>query len=523
MGKKTEIKAEKKLATKVEKAQSHVSTLEVAQKLYIKAGKIVEQKHATFAEKLKKSKDGEWYFTMLSKGTATDKISSLAMLVQKDPIATHPFLVQLLQLSKKHNRKQAEQAVTAFKDLFLQGYLFELQNKLHVFQKNPVIMSKQNTCSDEEIVQAYHEHCVRELLREFCTNVLAQMSHAELEFQKTTSLDIAAGILPFARQADLTQMIVNMIVNKFGDSVKKVQCHAINTMVRVLTRFHGDNREEVTTAILREISLFLMRQGTKPSHRVYALGFLNKMAAITIGSGNVDARHAILSIYFNLFNQLLHQDPPGEANKVVEPVKKDRSVSKQQRVKAEKEARKKKGEVSEEDNKVIELVLKGINVVLVKSNTKMDANLKELLEKQTNLLFKLTHHKVFRIQLQTLKLLFQFAKSSEKLTTINIDEQVEKADGTKGGSFADRFYRTLYEVILRVHLAKLAKMDEYFGLIFRCIKADPNVKRVVAFLKRMLQMSFINESNFTAATLLVVSELLKVRKEVALEIFKFNS
>jgi len=66
-------------------------------------------------------------------------------------------------------------------------------------------------------------------------------------------------------------------------------------------------------------------------------------------------------------------------------------------------------------------------------------------------------------------------------------------------------------------------MDEYFGLIFRCIKADPNVKRVAAFLKRMLQMSFINESNFTAATLLVISELLKVRKDVALEIFKFNS
>lgn len=189
----------------------------------------------------------------------------------------------------------------------------------------------------------------------------------------------------------------------------------------------------------------------------------------------------------------------------------------------EKEARKKKGEVSEEDNKVIELVLKGINIVMIKSNTKMDNQLKELLEKQTNLLFKLTHHKVFRIQLQTLKLLFQFAKSSSKLEAINIDEQVEKADGTKGGSFADRYYRTLYEVILRVHLAKLAKMDEYFGLIFRCIKADPNVKRVAAFLKRMLQMSFVNESNFTAATLLVISELLKVRKDVALEIFKFNS
>lgn len=45
-------------------------------------------------------------------------------------------------------------------------------------------------------------------------------------------------------------------------------------------------------------------------------------------------------------------------------------------------------------------------MVLVKSNARMDDQLKSLLEKQTNMLFKLTHHKVFRIQLQTLKLLF---------------------------------------------------------------------------------------------------------------------
>ena len=58
-----------------------VSTLEVAQRLYDKAQKLVTEKHNKFVESLKKAKDGEWYFTMLAKGTATDKISALAMLV----------------------------------------------------------------------------------------------------------------------------------------------------------------------------------------------------------------------------------------------------------------------------------------------------------------------------------------------------------------------------------------------------------------------------------------------------------
>ena len=347
-------------------------------------------------------------------------------------------------------------------------------------------MAKQENCSNDDIVKAYHEHCCRELLREFCTTILNQMSKADLEFQKTTSLDIAAQVLPYGKQVDMTQHIVSMIVNKFGDSSKKVQCHAINTMVKILTRFFGDNRDEIQAVILREISLFLTRPGTKPSHRIYALGFLNKAVAIMVGSGSVDARHSILSIYFNLFNQLLHQDPNGKTPTVV--IKKDRKVSKQERMKQEKIARKKNklGQVDEEDNKVIELVLKGINVVMAKSSSQMDDQLKSLIEKQTNLLFRLTHHKVFRIQLQTLKLLFQFAKSSSKLNAINIEEPEEKADGTSGGSFADRYYRTLYEVLLKVHLSKGAKLDEYFGLVFRAIKADLNIKRVTAYLKRML-------------------------------------
>ena len=85
--------------------------------------------------------------------------------------------------------------------------------------------------------------------------------------------------------------------------------------------------------------------------------------------------------------------------------------------------------------------------------------------------------------------------------------------------FADRFFRTLYEVVLKVHLAKSARMDEYFGLVFRAMKSDKNVSRVVAFIRRLLQMSLINEANFTAASLLVISEVFNTRADVRFEIY----
>lgn len=102
-----------------------------------------------------------------------------------------------------------------------------------------------------------------------------------------------------------------MLVNKFGDQSKKVQCHAITVLMRVVTRFQGEVRDEVAAVVLREVSLFLTRPGTSASHRIYALGYLNKSLPVVVPQGSSQTKTAVLSIYFNLFNLLLHtEDSP---------------------------------------------------------------------------------------------------------------------------------------------------------------------------------------------------------------------
>jgi hypothetical protein len=55
-------------------------------------------------------------------------------------------------------------------------------------------------------------------------------------------------------------------------------------------------------------------------------------------------------------------------------------------------------EIGQEDNKVAELVLKGVNILVTKcSNDVISTELKQLIEEETDVLFKLTHHDVFRI------------------------------------------------------------------------------------------------------------------------------
>lgn len=82
-------------------------------------------------------------------------------------------------------------------------------------------------------------------------------------------------------------------------------------------------------------------------------------------------------------------------------------------------------ELEQEDNKVAELVLKGVNTLMSKCSEQLfdsestgessAAELRRLIDEETFSLFTLTHHDVFRIAIQALKLLFQFARQQRKL------------------------------------------------------------------------------------------------------------
>ena len=54
---------------------------------------------------------------------------------------------------------------------------------------------------------------------------------------------------------------------------------------------------------------------------------------------------------------------------------------------------KENGDIDEEENKIIEAILKGINILIINSSPEI----KNMLEEEINTLFKLTHHTVFRI------------------------------------------------------------------------------------------------------------------------------
>lgn len=102
-------------------------------------------------------------------------------------------------------------------------------------------------------------------------------------------------------------------------------------------------------------------------------------------------------------------------------------------------------------------------------------------------LFKITHSSNFNTSVQALMLLQQ----------LSVSKQV--------GS--DRFYRTLYESLLDPRILTSSKQAMYLNLLFRALKADLNVRRVRAFVKRLSQMITLHQPAFVCGAIYLIKEL----------------
>lgn len=84
---------------------------------------------------------------------------------------------------------------------------------------------------------------------------------------------------------------------------------------------------------------------------------------------------------------------------------------------------------------------------------------------------------------------------------------IQQISSTKHFS-TDRFYRTLYESLLDPRLIDTSKHIMYLNLLYRALKADLSIKRVQAFIKRLLQIIHLHEPPFICGVLYLINELI---------------
>ena len=105
-------------------------------------------------------------------------------------------------------------------------------------------------------------------------------------------------------------------------------------------------------------------------------------------------------------------------------------------------------------------------------------------QKHIDTLFLITHTSTFNISLQALVLILQISTSLSETTASSSKD----AEPTFARSLADRYYRTLYASLLDARLASSNKQAMYLNLLFKSLKADKNLVRVKAFVRRFVQI-----------------------------------
>ncbi|GCB66253.1 hypothetical protein scyTo_0010079 [Scyliorhinus torazame] len=141
---------------------------------------------------------------------------------------------------------------------------------------------------------------------------------------------------------------------------------------------------------------------------------------------------------------------------------------------------------TELDSKMLSALLSGVNRAFPYS--KMDD---EKMMEQMDTLFRVVHVVNFTTSVQALMLLFQVMDSQQAVS--------------------NRYYVALYRKLLDPGLAQCSKQAMFLNLLYKSLKSDVVLRRVKAFIKRILQASCGQTPAFICGALYLISEILKLK------------
>ncbi|XP_038628048.1 CCAAT/enhancer-binding protein zeta [Tachyglossus aculeatus] len=138
------------------------------------------------------------------------------------------------------------------------------------------------------------------------------------------------------------------------------------------------------------------------------------------------------------------------------------------------------------ESKMLSALLTGVNRAYPFAQTRDDK-----VKEQLDTLFRVLHAVNFNTSVQALMLLFQVMDSHQAIS--------------------DRYYAALYKKLLDPGLALCSKQSMFLNLLYKSVKTDVVIRRVKAFVKRLLQVTCGQMPSFICGALYLVSEILKVK------------
>ncbi|KAJ2774558.1 RNA-binding ribosome biosynthesis protein mak21, partial [Coemansia nantahalensis] len=414
--------------------------------------------------------DRSFVSNILSSGTLTDRVSALTLIVQESPVHNLRSLRQLMQMVQKKNRREALLAVGCVKDLMLLN-LLPADRKLKHFVDQPIAAA--GVTNAHWILWAFEDKLKRHYFD--LIQVMEAMSYDPVLHTRQNMVAFFEDLLE--KKPEQEQNLLRLLVNKLGDKERQLAAKASYLILRLLNAH--PNMKHIVVRTIQE--LLLTRSSTKERAQYYTMITLNQ---VVLSSKDAATANLLLDVYFTFFKKLLGataaadaeaEEPSAEgASKPAGPAAK--KGAKQVRMgqkalrQAKEEAEKKRTEEERSmDNRLLAAILTGLNRALPFCQLE-----DSVMDRHIGTIFQIAHAGNFNTVVQSLVLLSQIARMRPAVS--------------------DRFYRTLYDSLLDPRLDQTSKKAMYLNVLFRALKADTDAARVMAFLKRIMQVCLYSQA-----------------------------
>ena len=471
---------------------------QLVNRLHEHARFLLDQDNERFAANKKTaSSEHQFYSTLMTSGTLSDKISVLTLSIQDSPLHNMKALENLLALARKRTRDQAVNVLGALKDLFGPSNLLPGHRRLVNFADQPGLLavfgkepnsgwtkgSALPTPLEEiHLIQWAFEDWLKDIYFQLL-KVLETWSNDEVIFARTKAVEYISQLLK--EKPEQEGNLLRLLVNKLGDSDKKVASKTSFSILQ-LENVHPLMKLTIISAIETDL---LFRPGQSLHAQYYAALTLNQTV---LGSKTETIAQKLLDIYFSLFLKLLgtSESHASHEHERKQPIKINKKGDIQGggapagKKALQKQKKNEKSTAVAEDlrEKLLSAILTGVN----RAVPYVDAR-EEFFDKHLDTLFRVTHSANFNTSIQALILI-------QQLCGMRLESQ-------------DRFYRVLYESLFDSRLLASSKQALYLNLLYRALKSDINADRVKSFSKRLLQVSALHQPPFVCGVIYLLREL----------------
>ncbi|KAH8883958.1 CBF-domain-containing protein [Thozetella sp. PMI_491] len=450
---------------------------------------LLEEDAASFkASQGRNTSSQKFMSTIMTSGTLSDKVSALTLSIQESPVHNIRTFESLVTLASKKSRGQAIAALGALVDLLSNGMVLPNDRRLRLFNAQPALLGTLQkrsvtkwTTNDKLPGKVSKRHLIMWAYEDWLKDVYFRLIQVlevwcndEIEYSRSRALDFVYGLLKDKPEQEAN--LLRLLINKLGDRDRKIASRASYCLLQLLN-LHPGMKPIVIKSIEQEL---LLRPGQSVRTKYYAINTLNQTI---LSAKEPSVADTLVRIYFETFMALLKSGSLGSLGfNSADPIPDKGSKKDKKRRGGNGQSAEAAVTEVESSEKLVSAVLTGVNRAIPFAMTDDTT-----LQKHLDTLFRITHSSNFNTSIQALMLIQQLA------TTKHIA--------------VDRYYRTLYESLLDPRLITSSKQALYLNLLYRSLKNDVDVRRVKAFVKRMLQVLNLHQPSFACGILYLAAEL----------------